>query len=542
MHTYLSLINLGASALAHSLMAEKMEQFLSTTVSARQKKMRESELHELLSLSTPEQLETNSLAASIRSERTSVQMTSQGLNLLLNYLRQNDAMLLLGIINERMAIQVKSEGKIELKETLGKGRQKEDVTIINQSQVDTRLLSESIFQKYERESALEEERRVEALLQDESITKKQRIDVQRKIAAAKSNREEVEKRAMQSQIPLPSLDDQIQEAMLTDLKISKTAGANGQPVGKDSLPSAAYITFLNAKQSLSCASLNPGGTHVAAGFVDSSIRICRLGALQEREEDALGQPNARNMNILRGHSGSVTAVDFSSDEKYVVSSSLDGTVRLWSLELSSLLVSYTGHMLPVWDVSFAPEFGYYFASSGGDRTARLWATERSQPLRIFCGHQGDVDVVRWHPNCHYIATGSSDSTVRLWDIRNGECVRILAGHQSSITSIAFSSDGVSLATGDAGGSLATWDLRNAKRQANVFAHSGPIWSLAYCYGEGKLLASGGNDCLLQLWGEEGDGNLHCASTWTTKASPVIFNAFTRRNLLVAAGPLRLGNN
>lgn len=541
MHTYLSLVSVGAGALAHSMMAERIEQFLSLAVTTRQKKIRESELHELLSLSTPEQLETNALASSIRSERTNVQMTQDGLNLLLNYLRQNNSMLLLGIINERMAIHVKSEGKIEIKDTLGRGRQKEDVSIINQSPMDIRLLSESVFQKYDREAALEEEKKVEAMLQDENITKKQRIDVQRKIAVAKSNREEVEKRAMLSQIPLPPLDDLLQEAMLTDLKISKTAGSGGQPVDKTSLPSAAYITFVNAKQSLSCTSLNPGGTCIAAGFVDASIRISRLGALQEKEE-GVSQPNSPKTNILRGHSSAVTAVDFSSDDKYVVSSSLDGTVRLWSFELSSLLVSYAGHMLPVWDVSFAPEFGHYFASAGGDRTARLWVTERIKPLRIFCGHQGDVDVVRWHPNCHYIATGSSDNTVRLWDIRNGECVRILAGHQSPITSIAFSPDGVSLASGDAAGSLASWDLRSAKRNANINAHSGPIWSLTYSYGEGRLLASGGNDCLLQLWGEEADGNLHCASTWTTKASPVIYNTFTRRNLLVAAGPLRLESN
>ena len=33
-----------------------------------------------------------------------------------------------------------------------------------------------------------------------------------------------------------------------------------------------------------------------------------------------------------------------------------------------------------------------------------------QPLPLPAGHTSDVDVVRWHPNCHYIATGSSDRT------------------------------------------------------------------------------------------------------------------------------------
>lgn len=48
------------------------------------------------------------------------------------------------------------------------------------------------------------------------------------------------------------------------------------------------------------------------------------------------------------------------------------------------------------------------------------------------GHTSDVDMVRWHPNCHYIASGSSDRTVRLWDVRTGECARLLVGHKDRV--------------------------------------------------------------------------------------------------------------
>ena len=52
---------------------------------------------------------------------------------------------------------------------------------------------------------------------------------------------------------------------------------------------------------------------------------------------------------------------------------------------------------------------------------------------VWPGHQGDVDVVRWHPNCAYLATASTDRTLRLWDVRAGECVRVLVGHQAPVS-------------------------------------------------------------------------------------------------------------
>ena len=58
------------------------------------------------------------------------------------------------------------------------------------------------------------------------------------------------------------------------------------------------------------------------------------------------------------------------------------------------------------------------------------------------GHQSDVDLVRWHPNCHYVATASSDRSVRLWDVASGACVRAMGGLRNSApTSLAMSPDG-----------------------------------------------------------------------------------------------------
>lgn len=104
------------------------------------------------------------------------------------------------------------------------------------------------------------------------------------------------------------------------------------------------------------------------------------------------------MRKLVGHSGPVYSLSFDpisgsgGPPHALLSSSQDGTVRLWSMDTYSNLVVYRGHgREPVWDVEWGP-FGVYFASASRDRTARLWSSDRLTPLRMYTGHLGDVNV------------------------------------------------------------------------------------------------------------------------------------------------------
>ena len=198
------------------------------------------------------------------------------------------------------------------------------------------------------------------------------------------------------------------------------------------LPSIAMHTFLNTGHSLNVVTITKDASVIAAGFSDALIRVyiqdqclavdISSGLEYRVREDEKTVSSERKMpvifgkrkeSILIGHSMGITCLSFSPIRYFLLSGSLDCTIRLWSIHTNSTLMIFKEHGFPIWDIKFAP-FGYYFASASEDKTAFVWRTCNSYPIRSLVGHLSDVEVIEFHPNMHYVATGSSDKTIRLY--------------------------------------------------------------------------------------------------------------------------------
>jgi transcription initiation factor TFIID subunit 5 len=261
-----------------------------------------------------------------------------------------------------------------------------------------------------------------------------------------------------------------------------------------------------------------------------------------------------------GHASAVHGVSISPGNEFLLSSSRDSTVRVWSVALETCLASYKAHDYPVWDVQWCP-VGHYFATASYDGTARVFAMDAPAPRRVMVGHLADVDCVAWHPNCNYIATGSADKTVRLWDVASGECVRVFVGHSGGVAALAVSPRGDAVASSGDDGSVLVWDLGTSRCVHHFVGHVGAVHSLEWAFGRGDLLASGGADETVRLWdtsassgsdagasakplrktvGGVRGGDFSVAKrgpvqTLRTKNTPVCAVGFTGRNVLLAMG-------
>ncbi|KAF1984139.1 WD40 repeat-like protein [Aulographum hederae CBS 113979] len=291
-------------------------------------------------------------------------------------------------------------------------------------------------------------------------------------------------------------------------KMDGTTGGTGPGV------SVVMHTFHNTHDSITCIDFSGDYMLVAAGMEESYIRVWALDGqpLPDITEYPPGKQPTKPSSSRRliGHSGPVYNVSFSpstpkprddspsTSPRYLLSCSLDGTIRLWSLDVWQCLTAYKGHVQPVWDVQWGP-YGHYFVSSSRDKTARLWSTDQVSALRIFAGHDDDVDHAIFHPNNAYVFTASADKTVRMWSVASGRPVRMFTGHRAGITGISCSPDGRRLASADDAGFIIIWDLVSGLRVKALRGHGkGGIWSLDW-NAESNTLVSGGADGTVRVW-------------------------------------------
>jgi len=375
-------------------------------------------------------------------------------------------------------------------------------------------------------------------------------------------------------IPLP----EPKEVDKIDRIISLRESAKRVKVDEAHPASICFYTLVNAHKGCTAIDVSDDSSLLATGFADSFIRVwsltprklktvrsaAELGQLEQDADDVLERMlddrTASESKMLLGHSGPIFALSFSSDRQFLLSSSEDASIRLWSLVTFTNLIAYKGHNFAVWTVRFAP-CGHYFASGGQDRTGRLWSTDHPQPLRIFAGHLADVDVVAFHPNCNYVATGSTDRTVRLWDVFSGDCARNFTGHKGPLHTLTFSPSGRHLASAGTDGVVMLWNIATGHLQGwfNHCKGEDRLPMAIHCLSfsrDGAALASGGLDDSVVIWNMAKltadyddddasnpqlqpvfDDNVdYLLSRFYTKKTPVLGLHFTRRNLLLAFGP------
>jgi WD domain, G-beta repeat len=163
-----------------------------------------------------------------------------------------------------------------------------------------------------------------------------------------------------------------------------------------------------------------------------------------------------------GHKQGITKICWSKGNDRIISSSEDGTLRVWNIPQGGKFVrALTGHTGAVYDCSYDPN-GERLLSAGADSTIRIWNPEEGRCYRVLKdGHKGPILQAVWTPEGggrRIASIGKTDRQIVLWEAASGIPMQILENlHGASpIYCVAARPDALQIVTGGGDKCVGVW--------------------------------------------------------------------------------------
>jgi WD40 repeat protein len=183
---------------------------------------------------------------------------------------------------------------------------------------------------------------------------------------------------------------------------------------------------------------------MAVTIADSTVRIWAL-----RD----GNPGVAPL-VLGTHADGFTAA-FDPDGTRVATTSLDGTINVWSTITGGVIKSFSGANRPMVGPGAFSSDGSRLVTWDTSASATVWSFSRRTP-RSLDGHQASLTGVAFSPDGRRIVTSSMDGSSRIWNVGDDDEPVVLVDDGEPILSAAFSADSKVVFTISTNGTLRRW--------------------------------------------------------------------------------------
>jgi guanine nucleotide-binding protein subunit beta-2-like 1 protein len=209
---------------------------------------------------------------------------------------------------------------------------------------------------------------------------------------------------------------------------------------------------------------------VISGSRDRTLIIWDLHPSNDADEEKeWGQPR----KTLKGHSHFISDLDLSQDSRFCLSSSWDGTIRLWNLKTATTRKTLIGHAKDVLTVAFSPD-NRQIASGSIDKSVKIWNIHGVCKFTVEQNPHTDwVSCVRYFYDLKQpiVVSASWDRTIKVWDNTSMTLMHTFVGHKAQINTLDLAANTMFVASGGRDGKVNIWNLVEGRHLDEIDAES-----------------------------------------------------------------------
>ncbi|MBV5328607.1 MAG: TIR domain-containing protein [Chlorobium sp.] len=267
-------------------------------------------------------------------------------------------------------------------------------------------------------------------------------------------------------------------------------------------------SFTGHSEGINTCALSNDNRYIISGSLDHTLKVWDF------------QTGSCIMTI-NGHSGSVNTCALSNDNRYIISGSSDKTLKVWDFQTGSCIMTLSGHSQSVSSCSVSND-NRYIVSGSHDNTLKVWNFETGSCIMTLSGHSRSVSSCSVSNDNRYIVSGSHDNTLKMWDLQTGNCIMTLNGH-FWVSSCTVSQDNRYILSGSYDKTLKVWDFQTGSCSMTLTGHSGCVSSCSVS-NDNRYIVSGSYDKTLKMWDLQTGScimtlNGHSGSVFTCAVSP-----------------------
>jgi WD40 repeat protein len=220
----------------------------------------------------------------------------------------------------------------------------------------------------------------------------------------------------------------------------------------------------------------------------------------------LNQPPTEDNSIkqFQGHTDSVFCVSFNHAKPNILATGGgDDVAIIWNTESNNPVHVLKGHTDSVSRLEFSVD-GKLLATGGMEGVVKIWDVETGNHVVDLEGPGDSIECLVWHPKGNVLLAGSVDGSAFMWLAAKGTYMQSFTGHKGPITSAVFGADGKKLITASEDGTVRIWNPKTGVAETTISGHNfheGPINRLAVHPHNLNLLATAGRDnnaCVINL--------------------------------------------